>query len=67
MSSESLAANGESLVSLRLLWLDRADSQRHKVLFVASALLEKYPSATEGHSYVSDFLAVVSPSLHKQD
>ena len=34
--------------------------QRHKVLFVASSLLEKYPSATEGHSYVTDFLAVVS-------
>jgi len=30
------------------------------VLFVASSLLEKYPSATEGHSYVTDFLAVVS-------
>jgi hypothetical protein len=39
-----------------------ADQQRHKVLFVASSLLEKYPSATEGHSYVTDFLAVVSPS-----
>jgi hypothetical protein len=34
--------------------------QRHKVLFVASSLLEKYPSETEGHSYVTDFLAVVS-------
>lgn len=48
MSSESLAANGESL--------------RRKVLFVASSLLEKYPSTTEGHNYVSDFLAVVSIS-----
>lgn len=37
------------------------DRQRHKVLFVASSLLEKYPSTAEGHSYVTDFLAVVSP------
>lgn len=46
MSPESLAANGDSL--------------RAKVFFVASSLLEKYPSTTEGHSYVSDFLNVVS-------
>lgn len=38
-----------------------ADQQRHKVLFVASSLLEKYPSSAEGHSYVTDFLAVVCP------
>lgn len=37
-----------------------AKQQRAKVLFVASSLLEKYPSTTEGHSYVTDFLAVVS-------
>lgn len=49
MSSESLAANGDSL--------------RRKVLFVASSLLEKYPSTTEGHSYVSDFLAVVGLAI----
>lgn len=64
MSSESLAANGESLVCLCwdalsfAVWL--ADEQRRKVLFVASSLLEKYPSTAEGHSYVTDFLAVVS-------
>lgn len=46
MSSESLAANGESL--------------RRKVLFVASSLLEQHKSTSEGHNYVSDFLAVVS-------
>jgi hypothetical protein len=34
--------------------------QRLKVLFVASSLLDKYPSSAEGHSYVSDFLGVVS-------
>jgi hypothetical protein len=41
-----LAANGESL--------------RRKVLFVASSLLEQHKSTSEGHNYVSDFLAVVS-------
>jgi hypothetical protein len=57
MSPESLAANGESLVS-RFLAAKLID-QRHKVLFVASSLLEKYPSTTEGHNYVTDFLSVV--------
>lgn len=40
----------------------RAKGQRRKVLFVASSLLEKYPSTAEGHSYVTDFLAVVCAS-----
>jgi hypothetical protein len=52
MSSESLAANGESL--------------RRKVLFVASSLLEKHPSTTEGHNYVSDFLAVYTRISEQQ-
>jgi hypothetical protein len=43
MSSESLAANGESI--------------RHKVLFIASSLLNKYPAQdSAGHEHVADFL-----------
>ncbi|GFZ46063.1 hypothetical protein JCM24511_04309 [Saitozyma sp. JCM 24511] len=52
MSSESLAANGESL--------------RRKVLFVASSLLEQHKSTSEGHNYVSDFLAVFTRISEEQ-
>ncbi|KAJ9123730.1 hypothetical protein QFC24_003504 [Naganishia onofrii] len=45
MSSESLAANGESI--------------RHKVLFIASSLLNKYPGNNAGADHVAEFLAVV--------
>lgn len=52
--------------SRALAHLSHTYNQRAKVLFVASSLLEKYPSTTEGHSYVSDFLAVVRLHPHSQ-
>lgn len=65
MSSESLAANGESIVSadvtaLLVQSLISMSLQRHKVLFIASSLLNKYPSDNAGHDHVSEFLNVVS-------
>lgn len=34
--------------------------QRHKVLFIASSLLNKYPTDNAGADHVAEFLAVVS-------
>lgn len=49
MSSESLAANGESI--------------RHKVLFIASSLLNKYPAQdSAGHEHVAMFLQGGGPA-----
>lgn len=44
ISAESLAANGDSI--------------RQKVLFIASSLLNKYPSQdSAGHEHIADFLS----------